>query len=54
MAALPGAKESDKIGETDLHGILLNSMTNGWIKKAYGKGFDCENITFKKSVKVLN
>ena len=28
LAAFPGAKESDEIGEIEFNGILLNSMPN--------------------------
>ena len=41
LAVLSGAKESNKIYETELNGNLLNSMTNSWIRKAYVQGFDC-------------
>ena len=35
---------------TDMNEILLNIMTNSWIKQAYVQGFYCEYITFKKQV----
>ena len=47
LAAFPGAKESEKIGETDLNEILLNSMPNIWIRQAYVQGFDFESINLK-------
>ena len=56
IAAFPGENSSDKIGETDLNEILLNSISNGWINQAYVQGFGCETITlvlkllFKKNV----
>ena len=43
--ALPVVKESDKIGETELNKIILNSIPNVWSKKACVQGFDCEYIT---------
>ena len=45
LNALPGAKSSDNIGETDIDKILLNSIPNGWIKQVYVQGFYCETIT---------
>ena len=48
VAAFPRTKESGNIGEMDLDGILLNSMTNVWSNQAYVQGFDCETITSKK------
>ena len=42
---LPGAKASDKICETELNEMLLNSMPNSWIRQAYVQGFNCKNIT---------
>ena len=38
LAVFPGAKASKKIGETELDKIILNSMPNGCIKKAYMQG----------------
>ena len=38
-------KASDKIGKTELNKILLNTIPNGWNKKAYIQGFDCEKLT---------
>ena len=35
------------IGKTELNEILLNSMSNRWIKQANVHGFDCETITLK-------
>ena len=31
----------------ELNKIILSNITNGWSKKVYVKGFDCEKITFK-------
>ena len=45
IAAFPGANSSDNICETDLNEILLNSISNEWIKQAYVQGFGCETIT---------
>ena len=47
LSVLPGAKASDKIFETELNEILLNSMPNIWIRQAYVQGFYCETITQK-------
>ena len=33
LAVSPRAKASDKIGETELNKIILNSMPNVWIKQ---------------------
>ena len=44
LAALPGAKASNKIGETELNVIFLNSMPNIRSKKAYVQDFDCDSI----------
>ena len=44
---------SDKIGVTEPNKILLNSMPNSWSTKSYVQGFDCEYISFKKSVNML-
>ena len=46
LFAFPGAKASDKIGETELNEILLISIPNGWSKQAYMQGFYYEAITF--------
>ena len=47
LIAFPGAKTSEKIGDTELNEIVLNIMTNGWSKRAYVQGFDSGYITFK-------
>ena len=47
LVAFPGTKASDKIGETELNEIMLNSVSNGCIRKVYVQGLDCESITFK-------
>ena len=46
LSILPRAKTSDKICDTELNELLLNSMTNSWSRQAYVQGFDCETITF--------
>ena len=53
FASFLGVTLTDKIGVTELNKILLNSMPNIWSKQAYVKVFDCESITFKKSVNVF-
>ena len=45
LDAFYGAKASDKIGETELNEIVLNSMSNGCTRQAYMQGFDFEYIT---------
>ena len=44
---------NDKIDITELNKIILNSMHNIWYRHAYVQGFDCESITFKKAVNML-
>ena len=39
LADLHGAKVSEKNGETELNGILLNMMPTIWIRQAYVQGF---------------
>ena len=41
LASFLGATLTDKIGVTELNGILLNRMPNSWSKQAYVQGFDC-------------
>ena len=52
LAAFPGAKESDKVGKTELNEIVLNGMPNGLRSKSYVQGFDCKFIT-KQSVNMF-
>ena len=47
LDALPGAKAIGKIGETELTDIIVNSMSNGWIRQVYVQGFDCVYIALK-------
>ena len=42
----PVLKEGEKIGEMEWNEILLNIISNGWIKQAYVQGFCFENIIF--------
>ena len=44
---------TDKMGGTELNEILLNSIPNSWSKQAYVQGFNCETISFKKSVNLF-
>ena len=53
LASFLGAIFSGKIGITELNDILLNSMHNSWSKQAYVQGFECEYISFKKSVNIF-
>ena len=53
LASLPGSTLYGKIGVTKLSEILLNSMPNIWSKQAYVQGFDCEYISFKKTVNMF-
>ena len=48
-----GATLADKIDVTELNEIILNIMPNSWSKQAYVQGFDCESISFKKSVNMF-
>ena len=53
LASFPGATMSNKMGITELNGILLNSMPNSWSKQAYVQGFDGETISFLKAVNMF-
>ena len=53
LAPFPGENLNDKIGVTKLNEILLNSMPNSWSIQVFEQGFDCEYITFKKSVNMF-
>ena len=53
VSDLPVGKASDKIGETELNEIPLNSMPNLWGKQAYVQGFYCGTITFEKDVSIF-
>ena len=44
LATSLGANATDNIGVTELNGILLNGMKNGWSKQAYVQGFYCETF----------
>ena len=44
---------TDKIGVTELNKKLLNGMPNSWFWQSYVQVFDCESITFKKSVNMF-
>ena len=41
---------SDKIELTEFNKRMLNSVPKSRRKQAYGQGFDCEYIDFKKEV----
>ena len=45
LAVFPGEKASDKICETELNEIVLNSMPTRYIRQAYVQGFYFESIT---------
>ena len=47
FSALPGEKASDNTGDTEIHGIILNSIPNGCIEQVYVQDFDCEIINLK-------
>ena len=49
----PGGKLTEKNGMMGLNEILLNSMFNILINQAYVQGFDCESISFKKTVNMF-
>ena len=44
---------ANKMGVTELNGILLNSVTNSWSKQEYVQGFDCDTISFEKAVNMF-
>ena len=46
LADFSGSNTSDKIGETGLNEIILNSLPNGWSKHSDVQGFNCETINF--------
>ena len=50
LTIFTGRKTYDKIGETELNKILLNSITDVRSKKPYVQGFECETINFKRYV----
>ena len=54
LPSFPGSTPTQKIGMTELNGILLNSMPNSWSKQAYVQGFDWKSITFKNLSTCLN
>ena len=49
----PGETLNDNIGVVKLNEISLNSMPKIWYRQAYVQGFDCNSITFKKSVNMF-
>ena len=53
MSAIPGAKASDKIGDTEFNNLFLNIIPNLWSKQAYVQVFYCEYITFEKAVNMF-
>ena len=54
LDSLPGANLAGKIDVTKLNEILLKSTPNICSKQSYVQGFDCEYISFKKSVNMLD
>ena len=54
LAALTGAKESDKIGDTELNEILWTEWKMYGVNKRMYMVFYCENITFKNMLICLN
>ena len=52
LASFLGATMADKMVITELNKFLLNSMPDRSSKQVYVQGFDCENIYFKRSVKM--
>ena len=53
LASFPGTTMALQDRVTELNGILLNSMTNIWSKRAYEQGFYCETISFKNAVNIF-
>ena len=49
----PAGTLYEKIRLNELNEILVNSMPNSWSKQAHVQGFDCEYITFNKSVNMF-
>ena len=47
LDAFPGAKESDKVGKTELNEIILNGMPNGLRSKSFIQGFLILNLLQK-------
>ena len=53
LTSIPGETVLEKIGVTKFNEILLNSIPNSWIKKAYVQGFYCKSIAFYKAVNMF-
>ena len=53
LDSLPGEKMIDKMGVTNLNGILLTSMTNSWTKQAYVQVFDCKSTIFLNTFNIF-
>ena len=53
LESFPGATLANKISETELNEIILNSIPNSWYKQAYAQGFDCKSISFRKYVNMF-
>ena len=53
LAVFPGAKVSDKIGETYFNAILLNCIPNRWSNQAYMQGLYCEYNNLKVAVNMF-
>ena len=53
LASFTGATLNYRIGVTDLNEILHNSIPGSCSKQVYVQGFECESITFKKSVNMF-
>ena len=53
LSSLPGATLSENFVVTELKKKLLNSMPNICRKQAYVRDFDCESISFFKSVNMF-
>ena len=49
----PGSTLYDTIGPCYPKNTILNSMPNIWSNQAYVQGFDCEYISFMKSVNMF-
>ena len=53
LALFPGVNLTDKIGMTDLNGVLLNIMPNSWIKQSCVQKFYYKSITFKRAINMF-
>ena len=53
LAIFPGSKESDKLRETELNGIILHTIPNGCNMQDYGQFFYFEAVTLKQAINMF-